>query len=357
MVPPGAPAVQTGLGVPPSPGAVPISNAATPSALPVQENPGLTLPNRATGWTPIPTPPTTVAQPQPQITMTGTVILSPTGVPLVQTPEGQVQINVRANLPVGTVVTFEVAARQAPSGVMTPSAPMPGPAVLPLAAQGTGWPTLTEAIQLLQRSDPTAAAQLANVLPDGGARSALAVMSLVQALRTGEARQWPGDSNLRALEKAGPRGAHLAAQLAGEVGELSRQVRDTGGEWRQLPIPWQTPDGRVERVRVVVRETDGDEDARKKGGGGTRFLVDLDLSRLGPLQLDGMFRKETRSLEMMIRTHAPLPETMRVDLAGLFANSNAAMNLKGGLSFQVVKKFPDPLAGPAGGKDKSGLWA
>jgi hypothetical protein len=58
----------------------------------------------------------------------------------------------------------------------------------------------------------------------------------------------------------------------------------------------------------------------------------------------------------MVRTTTPLPETMRTDLAGLFANTNAAMNLVGSLSFQVVKKFPDPLAGPAGGAEKSGLW-
>ena len=70
--------------------------------------------------------------------------------------------------------------------------------------------------------------------------------------------------------------------------------------------------------KVLV--TDDDEALRKrKGGGGTRFLLDLDLSRLGPLQLDGMFKKESRSFDMMVRTTAPLPETMRTDLAGLFA--------------------------------------
>jgi hypothetical protein len=276
--------------------------------------------------------------------------------PVVQTPDGQIQLNVRANLPPGTVVTLEVTARQAPPTGLLPPAPLTPPATMPFAGPATGWPTLMAAVEVLQRSDPAIAAQFANAIPDGGARSALAMMSMVQALRTGEPRQWPGDGNLRALERTGPRGAQLASQLAGEVTEMSRQVRETPGEWRSLPIPWQA-DGRVERVRLVVRETDGDEAAKKrKGGGGTRFLLDLDLSRLGPLQLDGMFKKDTRSFDMMVRTHAPLPDAMRTDLAGLFANANAAMNLVGSLSFQVVKKFPDPLAGPAQGGDKSGLW-
>jgi hypothetical protein len=60
---------------------------------------------------------------------------------------------------------------------------------------------------------------------------------------------------------------------------------------------------------------------------------------------------------MMIRTHAPLPDRMRQDLAGIFANTNAAMNLVGSLAFQVVKTFPDPLAAPARVQDKPGVWA
>jgi hypothetical protein len=277
--------------------------------------------------------------------------------PVLQTPDGQIQLNVRANLPPGTEVTLEVTAQRPPSPLMAPPQPLP-PATLPLAGPTTGWPTLTEAVAQLQRMDPVLAAQFANVIPDGGTRSALAMMSLVQALRSGEPRQWPGDGNLRALERIGPRGAQLANQLAGEVTELSRQVRDTGAEWRALPIPWQA-DGRVERIRLVVREDAGEDEAtrKRKRGGGTRFLLDLELSRLGPLQLDGMFKTDTRTFDMMIRTMAALPEHMRMDLMGLFATANAAMNLMGSLSFQVVKKFPDPLAGPVGGAEKSGLWA
>jgi hypothetical protein len=120
-------------------------------------------------------------------------------------------------------------------------------------------------------------------------------------------------------------------------------------------MPWQT-DGRVERIRLLMRETDPDAEAEKrKRGGGTRFVINLDLSRLGPLQVDGMFKKESRNFDVMIRTKAPLPEEMQRDLAGILANSNAAMNLVGGLTFQVVKKFPDPSTLRVS-QDKSGLW-
>ena len=299
-------------------------------------------------------------------TLTGTVTsLSPAGAPIVEinSPQvqGQVQLNARANIPVGTTVTFEVTAQAPPQTGTTATAPNPTSA-LPFtgpAGATTGWPTLTESLTLLQRTDPQAAAQLAQSIPDGGPRTVVAVMAFAQALRVGDPRQWPGDGNLRALERIGPRGAHLAAQLSGEVSEMAARSREVGGEWRSMAVPWNA-DGRIERIELITRrEEPQDDDAKKQNaGGGTRFVINLDLSNLGSMQMDGMFRKDTRGFDLMIRTKETLPDHMRREMTGMFANSNAAMGLKGGLSFQVVKKFPDPIGddGPAG-QDKSGLWA
>lgn len=353
----GMPIAQPTLTVPGQPGAVATA----------QPQPGLVLPGPSGLPPAAPTPPQTV-QPTPILsTVTGTVAsLSAAGAPIVQidTPQlqGQIQLNARANVPVGTLVTFEVIA-QAPPQTGAAAAP-PNPfSALPLSGPAgamVGWPTLTESLTLLQRSDPAAALQLAQSIPDGGPRTAVAVMAFAQALRTGDPRQWPGDTNLRAIERAGPRGAHLAAQLSGEVSELAARTRDVGSEWRSIPVPWNA-EGRIERIALVTRREeaqDDDDDKKQKGGKGTRFLINLDLSRLGSLQLDGMFRKETRGFDMMIRTKETLPDYMRRDLTGMFASSNAAMGLKGGLTFQVVKKFPDPISeeNPAA-RDKSGLWA
>lgn len=313
-----------------------------------------------------PAPPQTV-QPAPVLsTLTGTVTsLSPTGAPIVQidTPQvqGQIQLNARANVPIGTAVTFEVTAQAPPQPGTATTAPNPVSA-LPLSGPAgavTGWPTLSESLTLLQRADPQAATQLAQSIPDGGPRTAVAVMAFAQALRTGDPRQWPGDVNLRAIERIGPRGAHLASQLSGEVSELAARTRDVGSEWRSIPIPWNA-EGRIDRIALITRrEEPQDEDTDKKGGGkGTRFLINLDLSRFGSMQLDGMFRKDTRGFDLMVRTKETLPDYMRRDLTGMFASSNAAMGLKGGLTFQVVKKFPDPVAGEnPTAQDKSGLWA
>ncbi|MDX2223747.1 MAG: hypothetical protein SFV21_13430 [Rhodospirillaceae bacterium] len=307
---------------------------------------------------PTPTPPVSVQSAPTLAVLTGQVVsLSATGAPVVRTDAGDLQLNVRANLVVGASVTVEVTA-STPARPMAPVFALAGgPLALPLAPGG-GWSSLTEALSLLQRVDPQTAASLAAAVPDGGPRTALAMMSFMHALRGGDPRAWPGDAALRGLERAGPRGAQLAAQISGEVGELARRASADGGEWRTLPLPWAM-DGKIDRIALVTRREDaGDDEATKKKSktGGTRFLINLNLSRLGEMQLDGMFRKDARSFDLMVRTKQPVPESLARELPGRFAEINAALGLTGALTFQVVRRFPDPAATP-GDAGRPGVWA
>src|SRR5690606_26002600 len=122
----------------------------------------------------------------------------------------QIQINVRANLPVGTRLVLEIAAFGEARPASAPPAPAGAPPFSGPAGSAAGWPTRAESLSILQRGDGMGAQQLAQAIPDGGPRSVTAAIAFVQAMRSGDARQWPGDTALRALERAGPRGAHLA---------------------------------------------------------------------------------------------------------------------------------------------------
>ena len=295
------------------------------------------------------------------MTVTGTVIATPaTEAAVVRTPLGDIQLATRAQLPPGSLVTFEITAALPPrsDGLTLPQLPAAAAGPLTPLSPGVGWPTVTEAIQMLQRSDPQMAQQLSQAIPDGGPKTAVAVMAFAHALRTGDPRAWPGDAALRGLERAGPRGAQLAAEISGEVREMAARVADTGGEWRSIPVPWNA-DGKIDRVALITRregETDDDDKKKDRRGGGTRFLINLQLSRLGDMQLDGMFRRTAKSFDLVFRTKAPAPEDMIRELPGLFANSISALGLTGALTFQVAKKFPDPTQGRLD-QDRSGLWA
>jgi hypothetical protein len=359
--PPNPPVGPLAQPAPPSPPVAVIDAPIIPTGTPLTSQPAVVVAGPQGLPPPPPIPPLTVQNDLPQAVLTGVVQRStPNSPPVIVTALGEIQLNVRANLPVGTRVTFEVALQlpPQPGGAPPPlplaALPLSGP---PSGATTVGWPNVSEALVQLQRADPAAAAQFAEAIPDGGPRTTVAIIAFAQAMRSGDSRAWPGDANLRALESTGPRGAHLARQIGDEVQALATRAGDGGGsEWRALPVPWNA-DGRIDRIILITRREGEAEDAGngKKGrGGGTRFLVNLDLSRLGPLQLDGMFRKDSRGLDVVIRTHRPLADDLRLALTGVFGASTSAMGLTGAVSFQVVRKFPDPV-GQA--PDKLGLWA
>ena len=72
---------------------------------------------------------------------------------------------------------------------------------------------------------------------------------------------------------------------------------------------------------------------------GTRFLLDLDLSRLGPMQFDGLVKRQYKHFDLIIRTRDPLPGEMRRDIDGLFQNGLMNFGLEGSVVFQPEGRF------------------
>ncbi len=71
-------------------------------------------------------------------------------------------------------------------------------------------------------------------------------------------------------------------------------------------------------------------------------MIEASLSRLGDIQLDGLVRQ--LRFDLMVRTQAPLPRTMRLDIEALFDNANEQFGVHGAIKFQVLPRFPvDPV--------------
>ena len=83
-------------------------------------------------------------------------------------------------------------------------------------------------------------------------------------------------------------------------------------------------------------------DRRKGGGRPVRFLIDLTLSVLGPVQIDGLANPGEQRFDLVLRTRTPLPQEIRRDIIGLFANAGTVLNLGGSLHFQVTERFAAP---------------
>jgi len=71
--------------------------------------------------------------------------------------------------------------------------------------------------------------------------------------------------------------------------------------------------------------------------GSIHFLLDVELSRLGPLQLDGLIRG--KRLDLMLRSQRPLDAPMRQELNEIFQNAQQATGYAGQLFFQAGAPF------------------
>ena len=98
----------------------------------------------------------------------------------------------------------------------------------------------------------------------------------------------------------------------------------------------------IEPIRLYLHQVSDEEAERNRNneGGGQRFVVDLDLTQLGSIQIDGLAKQDR--LDLVVRTPKPLPDHVREGLRSAFLGGATARGVIGGLNFQVAPRFvPD----------------
>lgn len=198
------------------------------------------------------------------------------------------------------------------------------------------WPELGEAVMVLRRIDPGLANGLVQrVIPAPGANLGSSMLFFLSALTRGDLAGWLGRGAVARLEEAGH--GDVMGRLANSFGQLARLAEPPAlGEWQALFVPLF--DGETERqVRLFIRRHSrhgGDDD----DGDETRFIVELDLDRLGEIQLDGLVREQ--AFDLIIRSSAALPPSAKRDITEIFTEGLAITGFTGSLTFQVARDFP-----------------
>jgi hypothetical protein len=256
------------------------------------------------------------------------------GHPVLQTPIGTLTLEARAMLPVGSRVVFQLVLDSLPRGAT--GQPFESEALPSSLARA--WPEVEEAARVLHESTPPSAGggPGALVIPQPGPRLASGLLFFFAALSGGDVNRWLGDRGTQALKDAG-RGS-LLARLGQDFGQLSRQVESGGGDWRLFLIP-MLDGNQVQQIRFFERHG-----SHKRGGRGdsqdgesTHFILEVELARLGDMQLDGLVRKQR--FDLMLRTHRPLPEAMRAKITEIFNEANDIAGYVGSIGFQASRKW------------------
>ena len=204
---------------------------------------------------------------------------------------------------------------------------------LNLPVLSTEWPALQDSLDALVQTAPSVASAVQNTLPSPTPRLVSTTLFFVAALRLGQVENWLGDKTLNALKDSGK--TALIDRLSGDFSRIAGQSTETiAGQWKALTLP-MLYDGQVSNIQLFIRgDEDTDKGTEESGTKGeqTRFILDLELSNMGPLQLDGYLTPQT--LDIIFRTHHALPTEMRRDMMRLFSDAVEMVNLKGGISFQ-----------------------
>ncbi len=227
----------------------------------------------------------------------------------------------------------------------TPAAAVSGAAALPLGEGVT--PALREALTALSQLDPALAGQAAQrSVPQPGPQMGAALLLFVAAARGGDVRGWLGDKPMRVLEAKGK--GDIANRLTSDFAAQTRQLTEApASDWRSISVP-VFDRGNWSELQLHIGpppQDDGADPARPRG---KRFVIDVTLSRLGPLQLDGTLT--ARHLDLAVRTHDPFSLAERQEMSATFAKVCEGTGLTGTMVFQPGGHNWLRLAGSGGAR-------
>lgn len=217
-------------------------------------------------------------------------------------------------------------------------APAPRPAAAMMQQPASPFPTYPSLPTVMAAADQAGEATraaLLTALPKPGPALAGEMLRFLNAARKGDLGNLFSSETRTNLEKTG-KGGQALRSLAREFSEAARPtVENSSGDWRGFTLP-MAHQGAIEPIRLYLHKIDEEEENQGSGDGerGQRFVVDLELSRLGSLQIDGL-AKQNR-LDVVLRTPRTLDGETRQALELFFTETLAARGLTGMLIFQVA---------------------
>ena len=203
------------------------------------------------------------------------------------------------------------------------------------------WSSLRDAVNILQQTHPLIAQNLLqNIIPQAGPKMAKDIMFFLLGLKTGDAEDWLDKKTVETLEQQN-RG-DLVRKLSSEFGTIKQLFVDSPNpNWQAVFIPVHCQ-GEWQQTRLFIKKEKSESAHNKDETAGTRFIMEVGLSRLGAMQFDGFVKKQAQStqFDLVIRSAISLPSEDQRAIRDIFLSASELTGFKGGLNFQVGQPFP-----------------
>ncbi len=318
--------------------------------------------------TALPTQPLAQA-PQPPQTgqqITATIISNqPSGEAILQTPVGMLRVQTPTPLPLGSHIVFEITEIQTPemleniaSNLVIAAPSIATPAPLTELARSAGALSniftllsglgSSDALNFVGKNIPTIGSHIAgaNNPNEQPAHNIFApLLAFTSAIKTGDFRAWLGRGNSKWLENNGHE--NLLKKAEGEFLSIAKQFAEpVAHQWQSLFFPIAV-NGELQQLRLFVKRDrkQNENDGKRENEEDTRFVLEMDLSQLGEMQMDGFVRRNSSNTEniqfdLIIRSHNELTQATQKDILNIYNDMGEMTGYKGSIMFQTLKDFP-----------------
>jgi hypothetical protein len=245
---------------------------------------------------------------------------------ILQSADTTLYVRESVNLPVGTTL------------LLTATSPNPVQSLGLADLSNTGLGSLQQILAALNQIDPQLAQQVTNaIVPQPNAQLPGTLLFFLNVLQQGDFHNWLGATASEKLARIGK--YELINRLAIDIKMATETTRDAVvGEWRSYPIPLRL-DQHMEMLKLYVHpdpQKYPDHVDLKPDTKCIRFLIEVRMSRLGQIQLDGMV--QPKNLNMIVRSEHALPVWLGQDLRATYTNMLEATGFNGGLVFQTGRQ-------------------
>lgn len=274
--------------------------------------------------------------------------------PMIVSGAGVIALNEKISVPHLSTLTLKIVSLTPPE--------IPVPDFSPAQENASPWNVLNEAISALEQVNAPAVDALKAVLVQTGNKMPALMLNYLNAVNAGaDVRAWLGDANVRALESLGKRGQAVLKQLEKEFSSGAKKMSDGKSVWKGYDIPFMTGTA-VEPVSLYLQQSSEalEERAKNKPAPVTavRFVLDLNLTKLGRVQLEGLSQRAKRSFNLNIRHAYPFDASFEDRVRTLFTKTLDALNYTGVVALKRTDEFieiKEERAAPAA--SDGGLWA
>ena len=292
-----------------------------------------------------PAPQTTVQSPAfaGQISATVTGFTTTEGNPIIQiasptptlTPQYVVMNYPARELPTGTQITLTPvnSGQSARPAIPTQNAQMPWPAMHEFLEQTLATPALAQ--------------HILNTLPSATQprQFPAAALLFLAAAKNGDLSGWLGQRPMRTIDSSQNSTAQkmlrtLMADLSSMIGKTATQTDpplvQQSPEWRGYILPL-LGGAHPDQATLWVKDdgqNNGDQNQDKKKS--LRFLVDLDLTRMGSVQFDGLINTDKKQFDLTLLTERPFGEGTQGEIKGIWLKTLDGLGLSGNIKFKEV---------------------